>query len=176
MTNPLETRPNQVPPRRRRNIGETIEWYHSTIVARIHRLFAAAALCGQWRGFNRRFPISGAPVERDESRRQHTVPCHHLRRGDPRIAAAVRVGAEHRDHRSGVVGLRASAARRLNHAVRPVRLRARPDLHRPRQQPAVHRLRHDLDQRARLRPSQAAADPAVRRRRVLARRLPAADR
>lgn len=28
----------------------------------------------------------------------------------------------------------------------------------------------------RLRPSQAAADPAVRRRRVLARRLPAADR
>src|ERR1700687_6160694 len=55
MTNPLETRPNQVPPRRRRNIGETIEWYHSTIAARIHRLFAAAALCGQWRGFNRPF-------------------------------------------------------------------------------------------------------------------------
>src|SRR5215471_2000602 len=128
MTNPLETRSNQAPPRRRRNIAETIEWYHGTIVERIHRLLSAVALRGRRGGFIRCFPIptSSAPVECNESRRQHLVPCHHLRRGDPRIAPAVRVGAEYCDNSGGVVGLCASAARRLNHAVWAVRLGARP--------------------------------------------------
>ena len=62
---PFGNKANQVLPRRRRNIGETKEWYHSTIVTRIHRLFAAAAHAGSGGGFNRRFPISGAPVERN---------------------------------------------------------------------------------------------------------------
>ncbi len=111
-------------------------------------------------------------VERDESRRQYIVPGDHLRGSDPRIAAAVRLGAEHRDLCRGVVGLCRPAARRLGHAVRHVRFGLRSDLDRSRQCDPVHRLRGDLDRRAGVRSSQAAMDPAVRRRRALARAVP----
>ena len=65
-------------------------------------------------------------VATDESRRQHPLHGDDLRGGDPRIAAAVRLGAEHGDPRGRLVGLCASDPRRLGRAVRHVRLGARP--------------------------------------------------
>ena len=69
-------------------------------------------------------------------------------------------------------GFARSAARRFRHAVRHVRFGPRSDLDRSRQRDPVHRLCADLDRRAGVRSSQAAADPAVRRRRAVAGRLP----
>ena len=122
------------------------------------------------------FPAIASPypvnlVERDEFRRQHIIPRDHLRGSDPRIAAAVRLGPEHRHHGRGVVGLCGPAAGRLGHAVRPVRFGIRTDLDRSRQRGSVHGLCADLDGRARIRSSPAAADPAVRRRRAVAHRV-----
>ncbi len=102
----------------------------------------------------------------DESRRQHVIPRNDLRGSDPRIAAAVRLGAEHRHHRGGVVGVCAFVARRFRGAVRPVRFGARRNLDRSRQRHSVHRLCAHLDRRARIRSSAPAADTPVRRRRA----------
>jgi hypothetical protein len=174
MTNPLETRPNQVPPRRRRNIGETIEWYDSTIVARIHRLFAAAARYAGNGGVST--VASRSPAHRRSAMNLDVNTLFLVTIYVEAILGLLLLFACVQNTAITAVAWWGFAhlLRRLDHAVRPVRLRARPDLHRPRQQPAVHRLRRDLDRRARLRPSQAAADLAVRRRRALARRLPAA--
>src|SRR5262249_50911086 len=43
-----------------RNIAETISRQHGRVVDCIHRLLAARALCGQWRGPAVRFPSSEA--------------------------------------------------------------------------------------------------------------------
>ena len=110
----------------------------------------------------------------DESRRQHPLHGDDLRRGDPRIAAAVRLGAEHGDPRRRLVGLRASDPRRLGRAVRHVRLGARPDHHRSRQRAAVHRLRGDLDRRARVRRPSGRAGLSGHRRGAVAAGLPPA--
>ena len=100
------------------------------------------------------------------------VPRDHLRGSDPRIAAAVRLGAKYRDHGRSLVGLCASVARRLGDAVRSLRLGIRSDLDRSRQRAPVHLLCRDLDRRAAVRSSPAAAGIAVRRRRAVADRLP----
>ena len=117
-------------------------------------------------------PDPAKSVERDESRRQYIVPRDHLCGGNPRIAAAVRLGAEHRDLCGGVVGLCRSAACRVRHAVRHVRVGLRSDLDRSCQRDPVHCFRGDLDRRAGVRSPQAAMDPAVRRRRALAGAVP----
>ena len=69
-------------------------------------------------------------------------------------------------------GFARPAARRLGHAVRALRLGVRSDLDRSRQCHPLHLFRGDLDRRAAVRSSQAAAVSAVRRRRPVARRLP----
>ena len=63
-------------------------------------------------------------------------------------AAAVRLDPELEHPRGRLVGLRASAARRLGRAVRHVRIGVGRDLDRSRQRRAVHRLRRDLVGRA----------------------------
>ena len=113
-------------------------------------------------------------VPTDEPRRQHAVHGDDLCRGNPRLAAAVRLGAEHSDLRRLLVGFRASDPCRLDRAVRHVRLGARLDHHRSRQRVAVHRLRGDLDRRARVRRPPGRAGLSGNRRGALAAGLPSA--
>ena len=117
-----------------------------------------------------RYPVE--PIERDESRRQYTLPGDHLCGGDPRIASVVRLGPEHRDLRRGVVGLCRFAACRVRRAVRHVRFGLRPHLHRSRQRSSVYGVCFYLDRSAGIRSSQAAVGSPVRRRGALARALP----
>ena len=117
-------------------------------------------------------PAASSADGTDGTRRQHAVSRHDLRRGHARPAAAVRLDPESEHSRRRLVGLRASAARRLGRAVRHVRLGVRRDLDRSRQRRAVHRLRRDLDRRAGVRRPRAAADVSGRRRGAVAARLP----
>ena len=102
----------------------------------------------------------------------HTfVPRHDLCRGDPRTAAAVRLGPEFADPRRGLVGMRAPDAGRFDRAVRHVWRGVAGDLDRLRQCTAVPVLCRDLDRRARVRRAQAAAAGDRRRVAGLADRL-----
>jgi hypothetical protein len=107
-----------------------------------------------------------------ESRRQHAVARYHLRRSNPWIAAAIRLGAEYRTDRRSLVGICPSAACRLGDRVRPLWHRLRSDLDRSRQCPPLHLVRRHLDRRATVRSPRGEAGHAVRRRRVMAGRRP----
>ena len=102
-------------------------------------------------------PAASSADGTDGTRRQHALSRHDLRRGHARPAAAVRLDPELRHPRGRLVGLRASAARRLGRAVRHVRHGVRRDLDRSRQRRAVHRLRRDLVGRAGVRRPRAAS-------------------
>src|SRR5665213_326796 len=65
-------------------------------------------------------------IATDEPRRQHPLHGDDLRGGDPRIAAAVRVGAKYPNLRGRMVGFCPFDPRRLDRAVRHVWLGARP--------------------------------------------------
>ena len=155
---------------------ETIAHARSPSAKAIHRLFPAVGAKPDTTGFSARVARVRSIWLRDESRRQHLVSGDHLRGSDPRIAAAVRMGAEYRDLCRGMVGLRRSFASGLDHAVRHVWHGLGSDLDRSRQCPSVHRVRADLDRCARIRPPPAAADPVVRRRRAVAGAVPRSER
>ena len=141
----------------------------------IHQLFPTQTL-GMAQGRAASAPAASSADGTDGTRRQHALSRHDLRRGHARPAAAVRLDPEFRHSRGRLVGLRASAARRLGRAVRHVRHGVGRDLDRSRQRRAVHRLRGDLVGRARVRRPRAGADVSRRRRGALAARLPHAVR
>ncbi len=134
------------------NFLETITAHWQAVIRHIHHFFAwPGSIRNAWglEGPNPG-PCKWA-IATDEPRRQYPLHGDDLCGGDPRIAAAICLGAEHRDPRGRLVGLCASDPRRFGRAVRHVRHGARPDHHRSCQCAAVHRLRGDLDRRARVR-------------------------